>query len=317
MEYNIKESEDIMTKKSKTNLNTIDKEEIIKILIKENENKNEFLVMFSQTKEKFLKEKLQEINKEIELIAIKIAEEYIKQNKKEVKKSYDDKEEHNYFNISFDEEIVIRSSLTYKNLDIEYNNIKSGTKIILYDAHGRGSQSFLKVDNNDGTFSFKKYGYALDVRFSEIKNGTQIQIWEYNGTKAQKFYLKDRGNGYASIHSAINKNYCIDVSNSGTHNFNKIQLWESNGTSAQKFKLIPINIQKNEREENERNRIKEEEHRRMQEENHRKHIEDLARRTIKGEFGSGEERKNRLGGEFKEVQNKVNEILGCSFRYKI
>lgn len=45
MEYNIKESEDIMTKKSKTNLNTIDKEEIIKILIKENENKNEFLVM--------------------------------------------------------------------------------------------------------------------------------------------------------------------------------------------------------------------------------------------------------------------------------
>ena len=34
-----------MTKKSKTNLNTIDKEEIIKILIKENENKNEFLVM--------------------------------------------------------------------------------------------------------------------------------------------------------------------------------------------------------------------------------------------------------------------------------
>ena len=59
MEYNIKESEDIMTKKSKTNLNTIDKEEIIKILIKENENKNEFLVMFSQTKEKFLKEKLQ------------------------------------------------------------------------------------------------------------------------------------------------------------------------------------------------------------------------------------------------------------------
>ena len=57
------------------------------------------------------KEELEEINKEIEPIAIKIAEEYIKQNKKEVKKSYDDKEEHNYFNISFDEEIVIRSSL--------------------------------------------------------------------------------------------------------------------------------------------------------------------------------------------------------------
>jgi hypothetical protein len=64
----------------------MDKKEIIKILIQENENKNEFLVMFSQTKDIFLKEKLQEINKEIEPIAIKIAEEYINQNKKEEKK---------------------------------------------------------------------------------------------------------------------------------------------------------------------------------------------------------------------------------------
>ena len=76
----IKESENIMINTSKTNLNTIDRDEIIKILIQENENKNEFLVMFSNTNEKFLKEKLKEINKEIETIAINIAEEYIKQN---------------------------------------------------------------------------------------------------------------------------------------------------------------------------------------------------------------------------------------------
>jgi len=43
------------------------------------------------------KEELEEINKEIEPITIKIAEEYIKQNKKEEKKNYDDKEEHNNF----------------------------------------------------------------------------------------------------------------------------------------------------------------------------------------------------------------------------
>ena len=273
---------------------------------------------------------MEEINKEIESIAIKIAEEYIEQNKKEEEEKIDnDKKEINYNNLKFlpiDEEIVIRSSLTYKNLDIEGNNIKSGTKIILYDAHGGESQSFLKVDNLDGTFSFKKYGYAIDVRFSGIKNGTQIQIWEYNGTNAQKFYLEDRGNGYVSIHSALNRNYCIDVLHSGTHNFNKIQLWENNGTNAQKFKLIPINNQLEERERNRRreeeSRRKEEEYRRREEENrrrkeeeHRRHIDDLARRVIKGEFGVGNERKNRLGGEFKEVQNRVNEILGCSFRY--
>jgi len=136
---------------------------------------------------------------------------------------------------------------------------------------------------------------------------------EYNGTNAQKFYLKDRGNGYVSIHSVINKNYCIDVLN----NFNTIQLWESNETNARNFKLIPINIQINEREENERVKRKEEENRRIQEEEHRNHIEDLTRRVINGEFGNGVERKRKLGGEFKEVQNKVNEMLGCSFRFKI
>lgn len=82
----IKESEDIMINKSKTNLNTLDREEIKKILIQENEKKNEFLAMFSKTNETFLKEYLQEINKEIESIAIKIAEDYIKQNQSDYSK---------------------------------------------------------------------------------------------------------------------------------------------------------------------------------------------------------------------------------------
>ena len=320
-----------MTKKSKSNLNTTDKEEIIKILIEENKNKNEFIVMFSKTNITILKEKLEEINKDIESIAKRIAEEYIKKNKEE-KKVDDCKTTINYFNFSLNEEIVIRSSLAYKNLDIEGNNINSETKIILYDAHGGESQSFLKVDNYDGTFTFRKYGYAIDVRYSEIKNGTIIQIWEYNGTNAQKFYLRERGNGYVSIHSAINQNYCIDVSGGCTNNFNKIQLWEyQEGNNNQKFKLISIDNQREENrrrgeeeenrrrreEEENRRRREEEENRRRREEEHKRHIEDLARRVIRGEFGSGNERMNRLGGEFKEVQNKVNEMLGCSFRYKI
>ena len=41
-------------------------------------------------------------------------------------------------------------------------------------------------------------------------------------------------------------------------------------------------------------------------------IEDLAQRVIKGEFGSGEERKALLGGNYEKVQQRVNEILGSS-----
>ena len=41
-------------------------------------------------------------------------------------------------------------------------------------------------------------------------------------------------------------------------------------------------------------------------------IEDLAQRVIKGEFGSGEERKVLLGGNYEKVQQRVNEILGSS-----
>jgi hypothetical protein len=42
----------------------------------------------------------------------------------------------------------------------------------------------------------------------------------------------------------------------------------------------------------------------------------LADRTIKGEFGNGEDRKEELGELFPFVQNKVNEILGCNTVYE-
>ena len=41
-------------------------------------------------------------------------------------------------------------------------------------------------------------------------------------------------------------------------------------------------------------------------------IGNLAQRVIKGEFGSGEERKALLGGNYVAVQQRVNEILGSS-----
>jgi len=66
------------------------------------------------------------------------------------------------------------------------------------------------------------------------------------------------------------------------------------------------------REEEERRRREEEERRRR---DHWNHIEDLANRVIRGEFGNGRTRQNRLGGLYNEVQNRVNEKLGCRKRY--
>lgn len=38
-------------------------------------------------------------------------------------------------------------------------------------------------------------------------------------------------------------------------------------------------------------------------------IEQIARDVIKGKYGNGQERKNKLGNLYNEVQAKVNEIL--------
>ena len=138
----------------------------------------------------------------------------------------------------FIDKFQIRSALGNVNLDVNGNIFKNGTNIILYKAHGGESQTFIKHNNNDGTFTFKKNGFAIDVRNGQVGFGTIIQIWECNNTLSQKFYLKDRGEGYVSIHSALDQNYVIDVLHSGTHDGNKIQLCGYNGTNAQKFRFI-------------------------------------------------------------------------------
>ena len=46
-------------------------------------------------------------------------------------------------------------------------------------------------------------------------------------------------------------------------------------------------------------------------------IEELSNKVIRGEYGNGELRKNKLGELYSIVQNRVNEKLGCSHRYDI
>lgn len=47
-------------------------------------------------------------------------------------------------------------------------------------------------------------------------------------------------------------------------------------------------------------------------------IDDMARRVIRGEFGNGNDRVNalrRMGLSYEVIQNRVNALLGCNFRY--
>ena len=46
-----------------------------------------------------------------------------------------------------------------------------------------------------------------------------------------------------------------------------------------------------------------------------KSIEELAREVIEGKYGNGQERKDRLGDRYSEVQSRVNEILAPKVTY--
>ena len=71
-----------------------------------------------------------------------------------------------------------------------------------------------------------------------------------------------------------------------------------------------------ERERQERERQERERQRQIQIQNdYNARIEDLANRVMEGEFGVGQDRRNRLGDLYAPVQNRVNEILGYPKRY--
>ena len=49
-------------------------------------------------------------------------------------------------------------------------------------------------------------------------------------------------------------------------------------------------------------------------------LSEIAQAVIRGEYGNGPERKKRLeeeGKSYEKIQNKVNELLGCTFRYEV
>ena len=92
--------------------------------------------------------------------------------------------------------------------------------------------------NDDGSVTFSNEGFAIDVNGGVVSNSNIIQLYERNGTNAQKFFVRHWGNGWFSLHSALNQNYCIDIRQGSSEPFTQIQLYENNGTNAQKFRFV-------------------------------------------------------------------------------
>ena len=256
----IKESESIMRKK----LNDIkdgDLEKIKNLLYEENEKSNTYLSRISKSQIELIKEKLEEIRKELEPFIKKITEEFIekrrkKQKEEEEERSEREREEEERRTWQREEEerrrrqreeekrrresyqYEIRTKLCNKNLDGVF--LRRNDHIHIWDVHHGNNQKFRKIENDDGSVSFVNGNNAIDVRGAIVRNGNAIQIFDRNKTGAQKFFLIDRGDGWVSIHSALNQRYCLDVNNFGTDNGTKVILWEykNNNNNNQLFKLV-------------------------------------------------------------------------------
>jgi hypothetical protein len=118
--------------------------------------------------------------------------------------------------------------------------LKRNDHIHIWDVHHGDNQKFRKIENDDGSVTFVNGNNAIDVRGAIVRNENAIQIFDRNYTKAQKFFIKNRGDGWVSIHSALDQRYCLDVYNFGMQNGTKVNLYEykPNNNSNQLFKLV-------------------------------------------------------------------------------
>ena len=126
-----------------------------------------------------------------------------------------------------------------------------------------------------------------------------------------KKHAKEIGNSYLkkkNEEELKKKEYEDRINNERKQAEEKIKL------EKEKLERYKQEIERQERERQERERIERE--RQIQNQNeYNARIEDLANRVINGEFGVGQQRRNRLGDLFAPLQNRVNEKLGYAKRY--
>ena len=228
-------------------LNKKRKNELMKKILKKAKKITENYIL----KEK--KEKEEEQKREQER---KIEEEKIKRMEIEAERQRKEREEiEKMIKIKEEEErkkIELGNWRKYVNKDVLITSIfgnrclcfsgeqgrKNCIPIVLNYIYSRWDQKFKLILNDDGSVTFSNEGFAIDVNGGVVSNSNIIQLYERNGTNAQKFFVRHWGNGWFSLHSALNQNYCIDIRQGSSEPFTQIQLYENNGTNAQKFRFV-------------------------------------------------------------------------------
>ena len=298
--------------------------------------------------------KLNEINIKLRELCNKKANEYenlIKKNKPEWNKIKSEKNEvvdkkcidfinETFENAEFQDNI---NSVNYEKLkqsifDIKelFKGVSSKKKNEIYNLIDENIQKTMEKINSNKiilpkweTIKFKKIQKAYmeinnktktDLNSLDINKVTNILIehvkiipyfFDFNDNGKKKELLSE----LSIIANSIGKDY---IQRKKNQKIKKIMEEKKKMIEAQK-KLE----EEKRRMEEERRRIEEErrrieEQRRMEEQRinaERNRIEDLARRTLRGEFGNGQARRNNLGNDYAAVQNRVNEILGIAKRH--
>ena len=222
----IKLSKEIMNKKINSNLISINKDEIIKILIEENNKYNEPLIKLSEKKNtNTLNEQLIEINKEIESIAKLIAEEYIMKNKEEENNienfdNYSKKKILNFSNINNDRIKIpgLLKQLCISNIGLqgvnEYDEIFYREGIDFYNKEGN---SWIKLDGQLKHISCGKYG-VWGVNQND-------EIWYRNNATEDN----PIGNGWTKVDGYLKM---ITISDYGVYGVNSNdEIWYREGIS--------------------------------------------------------------------------------------
>lgn len=182
------------------------------------------------------------------------------------------------------------------------------SKSFMHSAKGSTWEDHKYVQRVDGTYYYPD-SYQGGRHISDLKGSasdSKSDNKDENKPESEKLESWEK-----KFYSAVNK-----TMREKTGLFGVKDLSEIASDDYQDFRKtlsdFGVDTRKLSREEVERMRQKVSKHYGKKEDEEKlsdKDIENLAKEAIRGNFGNGQERKDRLGDNYQEVQDKVNELL--------